>query len=502
MVGERAADTPETIGLEHALAHRTGPVIVWFRRDLRLADNPALTAACRTGRPVICLYVEERAEGLRPAGGASRWWLHHSLAALAGACAERGATLHFCEGDPLALVPRLASLTDAAAVFWNRRYGAVERERDATLKSALSEMGLAVSSSNAHLLFEPWEIKTVSGTPMKVFTPFWKAARALRVIDPPAQAPDRLDGFQLAGPGFPLRDLADLALLPVKPDWAGGLRAEWQPGEAGARTRLDDFLRHGLAGYAEDRNRPDRPASSKLSPHLAFGEISPRQIWHTLTHAIDAGRVTAGPKDVQSFQSEIGWREFSYHLLYHFPELATRNFVTKFDAFPWSAEAAELHAWEKGLTGYPIVDAGMRQLWQTGWMHNRVRMIAASFLIKHLLLDWRIGERWFWDTLCDADPANNAASWQWVAGSGADAAPYFRIFNPILQGLKFDPDGDYVRRFVPELARMPAEHIHAPWEAPRAVLEAAGVRIGTTYPAPIVDHGKARDRALAAFQRL
>jgi deoxyribodipyrimidine photo-lyase len=481
-------------------ASSDGPALVWFRDDLRLADNRALTAAVEAGQPVLAVYVfDEESTGIRALGGASQWWLHHSLAALADNLAKHGTELHIYRGAAGEVVPKLAKAAKASAVLWSRRYGAAERAVDTAVKSALRDQDIAAESVNDHLLIEPWEVKTKAGEPFKVFTPYWRAVRELG--DPPAPLgkPKSLLGAEAPSSPKPVK-LDALGLLPTKPDWAGGLRETWTPGEAGAHKQLARFVLNGLAGYAANRDRPDRPATSRLAPHLRFGEISPRQIWHAVAGTA-AGR-TALQADAQKFLSEIGWREFSYHLLFHNPDLATANFDSRFDAFPWARSKKALAAWQKGRTGVPIVDAGMRELWHTGVMHNRVRMIAASFLIKHLLIDWREGEAWFWDTLVDADPANNPASWQWVAGSGADAAPYFRIFNPVLQGTRFDPDGDYVRRWVPELAKLPTKHIHSPWEAPDAVLDKAGVRLGHHYPQPIVDLAEGRARALAAFQSL
>lgn len=484
------------------------PAIVWFRDDLRIADQPALDAACRSGRPVLCLYVLDEGDGPRERGqrfmgGAARWWLHGALEALSARLAKRGASLTLLRGDPLVVVPQVVDETGAGFIAWTRRYGAHEREVDQALKTRLREAGLEVQSFNGQLLYEPWEVKSKVGEPMKVFTPFWRAAREVRLPPAPIPAPKTIRGCDWPEKASlkPL-SLAELALEPVKPDWAGGMRAFWTRGEDGAAERLSTFLADEFKGYADDRNRPDLPHTSRLSPHLRFGEISPRQIWHAAEAAVESGRSPASREDLIKFLAELGWREFSYHLLFHNPDLATRNFQQRFDAFPWERNEAALKAWQRGQTGYPIVDAGMRQLWQTGWMHNRVRMIAASFLIKHLLIDWRIGEDWFWDTLVDADVANNPASWQWVAGSGADAAPYFRIFNPIIQGEKFDPNGDYVRTYVPELARLPAGIIQQPWTASKVQLEAAGVKLGSTYPRPIIDHDQARKRALAAFEDL
>ncbi len=470
------------------------PVIVWFRQDLRLVDNPALHAAVGSDRPVIALYVlDEAGAGAWPLGGASRWWLHHSLAALSTALAERGARLVLRRGDARAELDRLVAETGAGAVFWNRCYEPAAIVRDKNIKAALDARGIEAKSFNANLLFEPWTIATQSAQPFKVYTPFAKACRAAPEPAQPLPAPVRLPG--LAPP--PRSDaLASWQLLPTRPDWTAGLRASWTPGEAGANARLDRFLDAAVERYRGDRNRPDLEATSRLSAHLHFGEIGPRQLWHATRARAGHG---GGP---DHFISEILWREFAHHLLFHWPDLPARNWRAQFDAFPWADNAAGLAAWQRGQTGFPIVDAGMRELWQTGWMHNRVRMIVGSFLVKDLLLPWQAGAAWFWDTLVDADLANNSASWQWVAGCGADAAPYFRVFNPMLQGEKFDPDGSYVRRYVPELARLPAANIHRPWQADAATLREAGVDLGRTYPKPIVDHYAARTRALAAFAAL
>jgi deoxyribodipyrimidine photo-lyase len=365
---------------------------------------------------------------------------------------------------------------------------------DGDLKTRLRAEGRAATSFQASLLHEPQAIRSGSGGPFRVFTPFWRACRAGPRPRSPLPRPTVLHAFASEPAG---QALEALDLLPRAPYWAGGLDATWTPGEAGAEARLTRFLDHGLATYAAERDRPDRDVSSRLSPHLRFGEISPFRI----LEAVEA-RITADPRLAASgekFLSEVGWREFAHHLAFHFGDLATRNFQPRFDAFPWRRNDAILAAWTTGRTGYPLVDAGMRELWATGTMHNRVRMVVASFLVKHGLVDWREGERWFFDTLVDACPAVNPASWQWVAGSGADAAPYFRIFNPVSQGTKFDPDGAYVRRWVPELTGLPASVIHAPWTAPREILAGAGVVLGRSYPLPIVDHAAARERALAAF---
>ncbi|MBS9477831.1 cryptochrome/photolyase family protein [Ancylobacter radicis] len=471
------------------------PALVWLRDDLRLSDNPALTAAAQGGCPLVIAYVLEEDPALRPLGGAARWWLARALASLSAEIARRGGTLVLRRGRAADIIPALAEEIGAGAVHWNRRYEAAQIAQDSALKATLRAAGLTVESCNGALLHEPWTVATQSGGPFKVFSPFFRASS-----QQPVRAPTRLPPVLRFAPPPASEALADWQMEPTAPDWAGGLRAAWEPGEEGARAVLERFLAHGLAGYAENRDRPDLENVSRLSPFLRFGHLSPHQVVAAARHAEAAG--SAGPKDIAKFVSELYWREFSYHLLYHFPTLATTNFNPRFDAFGWADNPAQERAWQRGRTGYPIVDAGMRQLWETGWMHNRVRMIVASFLIKDALVDWRRGEAWFWDTLVDADPANNPASWQWVAGSGADAAPYFRVFNPVTQGEKFDPNGDYVRRFVPELARLPAEAIHKPWAAKPDVLRRAGVTLGLTYPHPILDHAAARERALARFEAI
>ena len=473
------------------------PSIVWFRQDLRLADNPALSAAVARGGPVLPLYIlDEETPGPWAPGGASRWWLHHSLAALAKDLAALGAPLVLRRGGAEQVLEKVIEETGAGAVFWNRCYEPFAIARDTRIKAALQDLGLTAESSNAALLFEPWIPKTKSGGPFKVFTPFWKHLLALGDVEAPLPRPGKMPlGATAEGD-----KLEDWSLLPAKPDWAGGLREAWTPGEAGALARLEAFLQDGIEGYGEARDLPDRIGTSRLSPHLHWGEISPRQIWQAARHRSAASGRAAS--DTESYLRELGWREFSYHLLFHWPEIPESNWKASFDAFPWREDEAGFRAWTQGRTGYPIVDAGLRELWQSGWMHNRVRMIAASFLIKDLLVHWRRGEDWFWDTLVDADLANNAASWQWVAGSGADAAPFFRIFNPVTQGRKFDPAGRYVRKWLPELAGLPDSVIHAPWEADAATLAAASVELGKTYPRPIVDHAAARKRALAALQAI
>ncbi|MGE3193273.1 MAG: deoxyribodipyrimidine photo-lyase [Microbacteriaceae bacterium] len=444
------------------------PAIVWFRDDLRLADNPALRAAADRGGPVVLVYIlDEVSPGMRPLGGASRWWLHGSLRELGDELRARGGRLTLRRGAAEEVLPDVVREAGAAAVYWNRRYGA-SREVDARLKARMRDDGLEVQSFSANLLTEPWEVTTEQGSPYRVFTPFWRAVQQ-RPAREPVPSPHELPS--------PARvrsdDLDDWGLLPTRPDWAAGLRAAWEPGERAASKRLGAFVRDTLARY-DQRDRPAQDVTSRLSPSLRFGELSPVQVWHRLHGELSPAARRNAPK----FLSELGWREFHHHLLFAEPDLATRNHRPAFDAFPWTEpRPAELEAWQRGRTGIPLVDAGMRELWSTGYMHNRVRMVVASLLVKNLLVDWRLGERWFWDTLVDADEASNPGNWQWVAGSGADAAPYFRVFNPQLQAEKFDPDGEYIRRWVPEY--------------------------GTdAYPQPIVDLAQTRRDALAAYEQV
>ena len=475
------------------------PVLVLFRDDLRLSDNPALDAAVATGQPVLCLCVaDDQSPGLQPLGGAAKWWRHYSLADLGQRLAAIGGRRDLFQGAAASVVEAVARQSGASACFWNRRYGRAERAVDDAAEAALQALGVAVRSFNGSLLHEPSEVRSKTGGAFKVYTPYLRASLALGTGARPLPAPAAVRaGPPLAGVAG-LTSLDDLGFLPTKPDWAGGLRETWTPGETAAQALLHAFLEGGLPRYGEDRNRPSVAATSRLSPHLRHGEISPRQVVAQASHAAESGR--ARREEIDKFVSEVVWRDFSYSLLVEHPDIATVPVQPGFDKFPYkSPSAAELDAWRHGHTGYPIVDAGMRQLWTTGVMHNRVRMIVASFLVKHMLVDWRVGEAWFWDTLCDADPASNPSNWQWVAGCGVDAAPYFRIFNPTLQGEKFDPEGAYVGAFVPELSRLPRKWVHRPWDAPRDVLAQAGVVLGENYPRPIVEHEVARDRALKAL---
>ncbi len=477
------------------MSDKASPIVVWFRTDLRLTDNPALTHAVRTGRPVVPLFVLDEAMEDRPIGAASRWWLDKSLRALAEALEERGSILVLRRGDSAAAVKALVAETGAGGVAWSRIHQRGAAARDNALRAELEAGGVAVRVFAGDLLLDPDAVRTKEGGAYKVFTPFSQAVRKLLPAFEALAAPARIS----APARVPAGDrLEDWALHPRHPDWSKGF--DWTPGETSALDRLEAFAEDALADYAARRDRPDRTGTSRLSPHLRWGEISPDRVIARARWAGEAGE--ADDAAAQTFVAEVLWREFNRHILWHAPDLADRPLRPDFGRFPWRKDARAFRAWTRGETGFPIVDAGMRQLWATGWMHNRVRMIAASFLVKDLLIDWREGERWFWDTLVDADPGNNPGNWQWSAGCGADAAPYFRIFNPTTQGERFDPDGDYVRRWVPELGRLPTEYLHAPAEASAEVLAAAGVRLGHSYPHPIVDHRAARERALAALSGL
>ncbi|WP_092030416.1 deoxyribodipyrimidine photo-lyase [Bradyrhizobium sp. OK095] len=471
------------------------PIIVWFRDDLRLSDHSALHAAAKSGAPVVCLYVLDDAVGRAP-GGASRWWLAQSLRALGAEIATRGGSLIQRKGPAATVIPEVVRQSGAGAVYWNTIAQAPHQAVERKLEASLAKLGVDSQSFPGDLLVPPSAIRNKEGRGLRVFTPFWRRVLALGDPPKPLPAPKQLH----PGPKLASDTLESWALEPTKPDWAGGLRETWTPGEASARARLRDFLKHIAHGYVGDRDRPDREGTSGLSPHLRFGELSPRQVWHAARFAA-AENPALGP-GIEKFLSELGWREFCRHLLHDHPDLATENLQPNFDGFPWKPDKTALAAWQSGATGYPIVDAGLRELWHTGVMHNRVRMVVASFLVKHLLIDWRCGESWFWDTLVDADAGSNPANWQWVAGCGADAAPYFRVFNPTLQGEKFDPDGTYVRRWVPELKDVPAKLIHQPWQATPIELASTGVTLGKTYPQPIIDHAKGRERALAAYAKV
>lgn len=477
-------------------------VILWFRQDLRLRDNAALQAALAVGGPVLPVFIlNDDGEERWQAGAASRWWLHHSLAALDAALRKRGSRLILARGESLTVLKDLISKTQAAAVYWNRRYEPAAILRDKQIKTELSAKEIEAKSFNSALLFEPHTIANKQGGPFQVFTPYWRHSLTQPV-------PEKITLSSRATIGAPARwpsslVLAELDLLP-RLNRADRFAEVWTPGEEGAQKRLKEFIARKAADYDDARDIPNEDGTSGLSPHLHFGEIGPRQIWAAAQALSKDSGVFPLNNGMQRFLTEVGWREFAYHLLYHFPDTPERPLRKQFEKFAWAddRDGVKLRAWQRGQTGYPIVDAGMRQLWQTGWMHNRVRMIVASFLVKHLRLSWSHGAAWFWDTLVDADLASNTLGWQWSAGCGADAAPYFRIFAPVTQGEKFDSDGSYVRRWVPELVKVPSKYLHRPWEAPLEVLTNAGVVLGNTYPRPIVDHSKARAEALAAFKAL
>ncbi|MES0870088.1 cryptochrome/photolyase family protein [Pseudovibrio sp. SCP19] len=465
-------------------------VIHWFRQDLRLSDNPALSAACEAGEVIPLYILNDKEYGARELGGATKNWLHYSLKALNESLKGQ---LLIMRGDPTVIINSLIQETGATGVFWNRCYEPWRVEHDAQLKSDLEENGVTAKSFNGSLLWEPWQVGKPDGSPYKVFTPFYRKG-CLQAQEPrkPLPVPDQLRMHSLSTAGA--LSIDELNLLEERP-WSAQVSSHWEHGEKAAQNRLYAFFEDGLSDYKDGRNFPALTHTSRLSPHLHFGEISPSQIWWALGSHEET-------RDIDHFRSELGWREFSYSLLFNNPTLPKSNLNEKFDNFPWLSDDQRLLAWQKGQTGIPIVDAGMRELWQTGYMHNRLRMIVGSFLVKNLLLDWRLGEEWFWDCLVDADLANNSASWQWIAGCGADAAPYFRIFNPILQGEKFDAHGDYTRRFLPELKDLPDKYLFKPWEAPKDILQGAGVTLGENYPLPIVDLKKSRDEALRAFEEI
>ena len=467
--------------------------LVWFRQDLRISDNPALHAAAENG-PVLPIFIlDDEEAGDWAMGAASRAWLHHSLASLDR---ELGGGLQFFSGNAAEIIDSLAARLPLAGVYWNRCYEPWRRRRDAEIRARIDGNGIDVRSFNASLLWEPWDICKNDGSPYRVFTPFYQkgclsAAPPRQPLPPPAALRLHKQGID-AG-----IDLERLGLLP-REDWHRGMMSHWEVGEDAAHRRLEEFCRQGLEDYRAARDFPARDGTSRLSPHLHFGELSPHQAWQRISQAEHSG----GGPGAAAFLRELAWREFSYSLMYHFPDLPEKNFNPRFDSFEWLDNASGLEAWRRAETGFPLVDAGLRELWQTGYMHNRVRMVVASFLIKNMLVHWRTGEEWFWDCLVDADLANNSASWQWCAGSGADAAPYFRIFNPVLQSEKFDPDGEYLARYCPELARLPARLRHKPWEAPADALRRAGLRLGVDYPQPILDLKTTRERALERFRAL
>ena len=468
-------------------------IIFWFRQDLRIVDNPGLSKSLKSDKVLPIYILDDTNSNDFAMGAASRWWLHNSLRELNKNLDNK---LSLYKGDPLEILESLSSRFNIKGIFWNRCYEPWRIERDKKIKSKFIEKDIIVETFNSALLWEPWEILKSDNTPYKVFTPYYrKGCLMSEAPRKPLSAPNLNTLFE---DKENILQLDDLNLLP-RIKWYKEMEKLWEPGEKGAHKKLESFLSDGLLGYKEGRNFPSKKNVSQLSAHMHFGEISPNQVWHRAKLKKDLPRIE---KDLDHFLSELGWREFSYNLLFHFPELPRENLQKKFDNFPWIENEILFDKWKKGLTGYPIVDAGMRELWQTGYMHNRVRMIVGSFLVKNLLLHWHKGEKWFWDCLIDADLASNSASWQWVAGSGADAAPYFRIFNPILQGKRFDPDGSYIKKFIPELEQLPSKYLFSPWEAPIEVLSEANIELGSDYPEPIVDLIKSRDRALEAFSTI
>ena len=477
----------------------TAPIIVWFRADLRLHDHAALSAAAATGAPVVPVYVlDDETPGRWAAGGASRWWLHESLKSLDADLRKRGSRLILARGPALEVLCDLARETEAGAIFWSRGYEPWAIKLERKLHGLLEKTGVRCRRFSGSLLAEPEDLKLSTGEPYRAFAPFQKAFEKRAVFEAVIKAPATLARVP---DGVGSDTLTAWELQPSKPDWVGGISAAWTPGEEGAKTRLDALAGSVLKTYEKTRDRLDMEGTSKLSPHLHFGEVSPRQVWNVLNAAArtKGGKPVAG---AQSLARELLWREFCHHLLFHWPHLAASPFQHEFAKFPWRDDEKCLLAWSQGRTGYPIIDAGMRELLTTGWMHNRVRMIVASFLVKHLLISWQSGASWFWDTLVDADLASNSVNWQKVAGCGADALPFSRIFNPVLQGRKFDPEGAYVKAWVPELSKLPRSKIHEPWRASETALAKAGVILGETYPEPIIDLSEGRARALDAYGKI
>ena len=466
--------------------------ILWFRVDLRLSDNPALKKAIDLNLPVlpIFIYDEEDAQS-RSLGAASKWWLHKSLENLSNELELVGSKLLIFKGKAEEVLQKLIYDTRATNVLWNRRYEPWAVKRDRLIKEKLSAQSINIMSFNGSLLYEPWEIKSKIGNPLKVFTPYKRALLSKGIPEPVNSKPTKL----LSPTEWPVSQSIDKLKLIENKSWSIKFHNYWEPGSNKAKEKLEIFKSDALHDYNINRDIPSIEGTSKLSPHLRFGEISPKEVLNSINHIEENDGINV-------YKSEIIWREFSHNLLWYFPNIHNTPIKNEFEKFEWDNNEANLIAWKKGLTGYPIVDAGMRELWATGWMHNRVRMIVASFLTKHLLLPWQLGEEWFWDTLLDADPASNTSGWQWVSGCGADAAPYFRIFNPIFQGEKFDPDGKYIKKFIPELNKLPKKFIHEPWKADSAILKNSDIKLGDTYPNPIVDHKFARERALNKYAEL
>ncbi len=471
--------------------------IVWFRRDLRLDDNPALAAAARQG-PVIPVFLDPGDEDKWEPGPASRWWLVKSLRDLDGELRRLDSRLVIRRGPAVSALIKISSSLGVQKIFCNRRYEPSAARRDQQIQRSLAAAGIGLELFSSTLLIDPNTVLNQTGEPYKVFTSFWN-----RCLQLPQSAEATAVPASLQAPSRWPESMALIELSPqLDPASADGLEHCWQPGAANANKMLEQFLHGPIESYITNRDLPGVAGTSRLSPHLHFGEISPRRLWTAVRQVTQSSAQPGNPRMRQSaeaFLRQIVWREFAYYILHHFPQSPERPSHSEFSKFPWRRDERSLRAWENGLTGYPMVDAGMRELLHTGWMHNRIRMIVASFLTKHLLISWQTGARWFWERLVDADLANNTFGWQWAAGCGHDAAPFFRIFNPVLQGQKFDPQGSYIRRWVPELALVPDKWIHQPWAAPDTALEAAGVKLGKDYPQPIVDHSEARERALSAF---
>ncbi len=472
------------------------PIIHWFRNDLRLLDNPALAEAAKSTQPVVLVYIFEDSDSDPWApGGASRWWLHHSLSALNKSLKACGNRLVLRRGRPKDMLENLVTETGATAIHVTRLTEPHATKTESEAKDILNGLGVRLKIFDGNLLFPPGSVMTRRGNPFKVFTPFYKTCLQRFPLQKPLPVPAQLPSLRKH---VKSDSLDEWKLLPRKSDWSSGWLDLWTPGESGALNSLDSFLKNSAKKYRIRRDRLDVKGTSRLSPHLHFGEVSPRTCWH---HSLMRAR-PGSQDDLEPFFRQLVWREFSHHLLYHWPKFPEEPFRPEFKRFPWVRDEEALRRWQQGLTGYPIVDSGMRELWATGWMHNRARMIVASFLVKHLLIPWQDGAAWFWDTLVDADLANNSVNWQWIAGCGVDAALFFRIFNPILQGQKFDPDGAYVRRWIPELTKLPNKYIHEPWATPKHIIEDLEISLGNTYPFPIVNHKVARNQALLKFKQL
>ena len=469
--------------------------IYWIRQDLRLSDNPALTASVKNGSIIPIYILDDKNPKEHKIGSSSKIWLHYSLQKLKKQFDNK---LIFSKGNPEVILTELCQSESISNIFWNRVYEPWSISRDKKIKENMKKEGVEINTFNGSLLWEPWQVLKNDGTPYRVFTPYYRRG-CLNANEPrrPLEKPRKIDYFEVKN--FKCLTIDQLNLLP-KHAWKEKIIETWNIGEKAANKRLDEFVESELNDYKEGRNFPSKKNVSRLSPHLHWGEISPNTVWFKVWDLNQLG--IQHQQDTDTFLSEMGWREFSNYLLYYFPELPRKNLQKKFDNFSWDNNPLFLKAWQKGQTGYPIIDAGMRELWSTGYMHNRLRMIVGSFLVKNLLLHWHEGEKWFWDCLVDANLASNSSGWQWIAGCGADAAPYFRIFNPITQGLKFDADGDYVRKFVPEISLLPNKFLFNPWEAPDEILEKANVRLGESYPKPIVDIKASRQKALSAFAEL